>query len=60
MNIYWKFLLLFGCGCLGIWVMGLLANGIPTSSDSIILGTIIPIMGVISILICYIFNRKKK
>jgi hypothetical protein len=59
MGYYWKLLLLFGCGCLGVWVMGLLANGIPTSRDYIILSILIPIIGVISILICYIFNRKK-
>lgn len=63
MSYYWKLLLFFGCSCLGLWVMGLLLQinqDTPIPHYIVILDILLPIMGGISVLLCYIFNRKNK
>lgn len=57
MNYYNKLLFYFGGGLLFTWVLGLLANGIPTSQDYIVLNIIVPIVGVISLIIAYIWYK---
>lgn len=58
MNYYNKLLFYFGSMCLLIWVFGLLANGIPTSTDYIILNILLPIVGVVALIIAYIWYKK--
>jgi hypothetical protein len=60
MNINCKLLLFFGCSCLGIWVVGLLLQinqDTPLSYDQVVLNIVLPIVGGISLLLCYILNK---
>lgn len=60
MNINCKLLLFFGCSCLGIWGVGLLLQinqDTPLSYDQVVLNIVLPIVGGISLLLCYILNK---
>lgn len=60
MNTYCKLLLFFGCFCLGIWVVGLLLQinqDKPLSYDLVVLDIVLPIIGGVSLLVCYILNK---
>ena len=60
MSYYWKLLLFFGCSCLGLEAAGLLLlvnqNG-PLAKDQIVLHIMLPILGVVSLLICYLWHK---
>ena len=60
MNTHCKLLLFFGCFCLGIWVVGLLLQinqDKPLSYDQVVLNIVLPIVGGVSLLVCYILNK---
>lgn len=60
MSYYWKLLLFFGCSCLGLWVMGLLLQinqDTPPSHDIVILNILLPIVGTLIVLFCYVWYK---
>ena len=60
MGYYWKLFLFFGCSLIGIWIMGWLArisDPTPLSYDLQVLNILLPIVGSLIVVFCYVYYK---